>query len=168
MHQAKRKVGWITSWNQNCGQKYQQPLMCRQYHCNGRKWRITKELLDGVETGKWKSWLETQHSKNWDHSIWSHHFMVNIRVKTGSSDRFLPTHLGRQYHCGQWLQPWNQKTIVSCQESYEKPRQCVEKQRHYSANKGPYSQSCAIPSGPVRLWELDHEEGRRPKNWCLL
>ena len=30
--------------------------------------------------------------------------------------------------------------IASQQESYDKPRQCVEKQRHYSANKGPYSQ----------------------------
>ena len=30
--------------------------------------------------------------------------------------------------------------VASWQESYDKPRQCVEKQRHYSANKGPYSQ----------------------------
>ena len=40
---------------------------------------------------------------------------------------------------------------------------CVENQRHYSASKGPYS----LPSGYVRLWELDHNEGRTPKNWCL-
>ena len=26
---------------------------------------------------KWKSWLKTQHSKNKDHGIWSHHFMEN-------------------------------------------------------------------------------------------
>ena len=38
-----------------------------------------------------------------------------------------------------------------CQESYEKPRRCVEKQRHYSANKGPYSQGYGLPSGHVRL-----------------
>ena len=53
------------------------------------------------------------------------------------------------------------------QESYDKPRQCVEKQRHYSANKGPYSQGYGLPSGHVRLWELDYKEGRTPKNWCL-
>ena len=29
----------------------------------GRKWR-TKEPLDESETGEWKSWLKTQHSKN--------------------------------------------------------------------------------------------------------
>ena len=45
-------------------------------------------------------------------------------------------------------------------ESDEKPRKCVEKQRHYSANKGPYG----LPSDHVQLWELDHKEGRAPKN----
>ena len=44
---------------------------------------------------------------------------------------------------------------------------CAEKQRHYSAAKGPYGQGCGLPSGHIWLWELDHKEGRRPKNWCL-
>ena len=57
--------------------------------------------------------------------------------------------------------------IASWQESYDKLRQCVEKQRHYSANKGPNSQGCGLPSGQVQMWELDHKEGRAPKNWCL-
>ena len=43
------------------------------------------------------------------------------------------------------------KTIASWQESYDKPRQCVEKQRHYSADKCPYSQGCGFPSGHVQL-----------------
>jgi len=29
--------------------------------------------------------------------------------------------------------------IAFWQESYDKPQQCVEKQRYYSANKHPYS-----------------------------
>ena len=41
--------------------------------------------------------------------------------------------------------------IASQQESNDKPRQCVEKQTHYSANRGPYSQSCDLPSGYVRV-----------------
>ena len=53
------------------------------------------------------------------------------------------------------------------QESYYKLRLCVEKQRHYSANKGPYSQAYGLPSGHVQFWELDCKEGRMPKNWCL-
>ena len=43
----------------------------------------------------------------------------------------------------------------------------VEKQRHYSANKGLYSQGYGLPSGHVRLWELGCKEGRMPKNWYL-
>ena len=43
----------------------------------------------------------------------------------------------------------------------------LKKQRHYSANKGPYSQGYGLPSGHIRLWELDHKEGRMQKNWFL-
>ena len=68
---------------------------------------------------------------------------------------------------GRWLQPWNQKSMASSQKSNDKPRQCLEKQRHYSAYKGPYSQGYGLPGGYVWLWELDHKEGRKPKNWCL-
>ena len=57
--------------------------------------------------------------------------------------------------------------IASWQESYDKPRQCVEKQRHYSANKGLYSQGYGLPSGHIQVWKLDCKEGRMPKNWCL-
>ena len=57
--------------------------------------------------------------------------------------------------------------IVSWQESYDTPRECVEKQRRYCADKVPNSQGCGLPSGHVWLWELDHEEGRMPMNWYL-
>ena len=43
----------------------------------------------------------------------------------------------------------------------------VEKQRHSSADKGLYSQGYVLLSGHVQLWELEHKEGRMPKNWCL-
>ena len=57
--------------------------------------------------------------------------------------------------------------ISSWQESYDKPRQCIKRQRHHFANKGPYSQSYGLSSSHVRMWELDHEEGRVPKNRCF-
>ena len=43
----------------------------------GRKWRGTEVSLDfdEGERGEWKSWLNTQHSKNEDRGIQSHHFM---------------------------------------------------------------------------------------------
>ena len=40
---------------------------------------------------------------------------------------------------------------ASWQESNDKPRQCVEKQRHYSAKKGPYNQDYGLPSGHIQL-----------------
>ena len=46
-------------------------------------------------------------------------------------------------------------------------RQCIEKQRHYCADQGLYSQGYGLPSGHVWLWELRHKEGGAPKNWCL-
>ena len=91
--------------------------------------------------------------------------MANRREIGGSGDRF-PL-LGLQNQSGLWLQPRNQKIIASWQENNDKPRQHVEKQRYYSADKGLYSQGYGLPSGHIRLWELDHKEGRTPENWCF-
>ena len=57
--------------------------------------------------------------------------------------------------------------IPSWQESCDKPRQCVEKQRHSSADKGPNRDGCGLPSGHIQLRELACKEGRMPNNWCL-
>jgi len=35
--------------------------------------------------------------------------------------------------------------LAPCKKSYNKPRQCIKKQRHYFANKDPSSQSCDFP-----------------------
>ena len=42
------------------------------------------------------------------------------------------------------------RMIVSWQDSDDKQRQCVQKLRHYSANKGPYSQGYGLHSSHVR------------------
>ena len=44
---------------------------------------------------------------------------------------------------------------------------CIDKERHCSTDKGPYSQSYGLPSGHVWLWELDCKEGRALKSWRL-
>ena len=53
------------------------------------------------------------------------------------------------------------------QESYDKPTQCVKKQRHHFADKAPYSQGYGLSSNHVQMWELGNKEGRVPKNWCF-
>ena len=91
--------------------------------------------------------------------------MANRRRKGGSSNRF-PL-LGLQNHWGWWLQPRNLKMIASCQESWDKPRQCVKKQRHHFTDKGAYSQGYGLSSSHGWLWELNHKKGWALKNWCF-
>ena len=43
----------------------------------------------------------------------------------------------------------------------------ILKQRHYCADKCPYSQSCGFSSSHIWMWELDHKENWTPKNWCF-
>ena len=63
VHPTKCLTAWTPRWNQDCGVIYQQSQIYRWYHSNGRKWRETKEPLEG-ERGEWKCWLKIQHSKN--------------------------------------------------------------------------------------------------------
>ena len=62
--------------------------------------------------------------------------------KSGNSDRFyflvskITVASGRSHEI---------KTLAPWKESYDRPRQHIEKQRHHSSNKGLYSQSCGFP-----------------------
>ena len=49
-----------------------------------------------------------------------------------------------------------------------KPRQHIKRQRHYFANKGPYSQSFGFSNSYVWMWELDCKQSWALKNWCFL
>ena len=49
--------------------------------------RKLKNLLMKVKKESEKSWLETQHSKNEDHGIWSHHLMADRWGNNGNSER---------------------------------------------------------------------------------
>ena len=57
------------------------------------------------------------------------------------------------------LTPWK--------ESYDQPKQHIEKQRHYFANKGPASQNYGFSSSHEWIWELDYKESWALKNWCF-
>ena len=43
----------------------------------------------------------------------------------------------------------HEKTLISCKESYDQPRQHIKKQRHYLVNKGPSSPGYGFSSGHV-------------------
>ena len=54
--------------------------------------------------------------------------------------------------------------LAPLKKGYDKPRQHVKKQTHYSAKKGPSSQTMVFLV--VTYWcESGHKEGWAPKNW---
>ena len=62
-----------------------------------RKQRGTKDTLDEGERGETESWLQTQHSKNEDHGIQSHHFIANRWGNIENSEKLY--FLGLRNHC---------------------------------------------------------------------
>ena len=59
------------------------------------------------------------------------------------------------------------KRLVPWKKSYDKPRQCIKKQRHHFASKSLYSQSYGFSSSHAQMWKLDRKEGWALKNWCF-
>ena len=59
------------------------------------------------------------------------------------------------------------KRLTPWKESYDQPRQHIQKQRHYFVNKGPSSQAYGFSSGHVWMWDLDYKESWALKNWCF-
>ena len=116
------------------------------------------------EKGEWKSWLKTQHSKNEDHGIWSHHFMANIWGNNGNSD--ILYFLGLQNHCRWWLHCEIKRRLLLGRKAMTN-LDSILKSRDYFANKGPFSQSYGFYSHHVWMWELDYKESWEPKNWCF-
>ena len=132
-----KAAGWITSWNLDCWEKYQQPCSCRCYHSNGRKWRRTKEPLDEGERGEWKSWLRTQHLKmkimaSSPISWWQ---IDEETMETLRDFIFLGSKITADGDCSHEIK----KMLAPWKKSYDKSRQYVRKQRHHFAYKGPYN-----------------------------
>ena len=63
------------------------------------------------------------------------------------------------------------KLLAPWKKSYDKPRQCIKKQRHYLSNKSPNCQSYGFSSSHVWMWELNHKASWAPRIdafelWC--
>ena len=59
------------------------------------------------------------------------------------------------------------KVAYCLEESYDQPRQHIQKQRHYFANKGPSSQGYNFSSGHIWMWKLEYKGSWALKNWCF-
>ena len=123
------------------------------------------EELEPLESEKreWKSWLITQHSNT---KIMASGPITSWQIDGETRETVTDFIWGRSkitaYHCSDEI-----KTLAPWKKSYDQPRQHIEKQRHYFANKGPYSQSYGFSSSHVWMCELDYKEIWAPKNWCF-
>ena len=97
-----------------------------------------KSLLMNMKEESEKNWLETQHSKNEDHGIWSHHFMAN---RWGNSGKCQTLFFWAPKSLQMVIAAMKLKDACFMEESYDQPRLQIKKQSHYFANKGLSSQS---------------------------
>ena len=98
-------TGWITSWNQDFLEKYQQPQISRWYYYNGRKqrafwWGWKRRVKKAGLTFKKLNIQKVKIMASNPITSWQIE-----REKKGNSDKFY--FLGLQNHCRWWLQPWN-------------------------------------------------------------
>ena len=95
--------------------------------------------------------------------------MADRWKKSRESDRFY--FLGLQNHCRWWLQSWNAKTVAPCKKSYDKPIQCIKKERHHFADNGPHSQGHGFPivMHSCQSWTIkraEHQTIDAFELWC--
>ena len=93
--------------------------------------------------------------------------MANRWRNSGNSGRF--SLLGFQNHCRWWLQPWNQKTLALWKKSYDKPGQCIQKQRHHFADTIIKAMGFPVVMYGCESWTIKKAEHWRTdafKLWC--
>ena len=121
-----------------------------------------KSLLIKVKEGSEKAGLKL--------NIQITKIMASVPITSGKIDGetmetvthfiFLGSKITRDGDCNHEVK----KTLAPWKESYEKPRQCIKKQRHHFADKDMYSQSYGFSSSHVQMWEFNYKEGWVPKN----
>ena len=90
--------------------------------------------------------------------------MANRRGNSGNSDRLFsctPKSL-RMVTCSHEI-----KICLLLGRKAMTNLNCIKKQRHYFADKGPHNQSYSFSSSHIWMWELDHKESWVPKNRCF-
>ena len=129
-----------------------------------QKWRWTKEPLDESERGEWKTWLKTQHSKNKDYGIQSHHTMENRWKNKGNSDR---------------LFSWAPKSLQMVTTAMKLKRSLllgskamtnldsILKSKDITLQTNVYLIKALVCPVVIWIWELDYNESWVPQYWCF-
>ena len=103
-----------------------------------------KSLLMKVKMESEKGWLKAQHSENEDHGIRSHHFMGN---RWGNSVRLY--FLGSKITADGDFSHEIKRHLLLGRKVMTNLDRNIQKQRHYFANKGLYSQGYGFSSSHV-------------------
>ena len=162
-HKINQAV-WITTWDQDCWEKYQQFQIWRWQHPYGRKWRRTKVSLDESERGAWKSWLKTQYSKNKDRGIGP---IISRRrdegkVETVTDFIFLGSKISTVCDCSHEIKRCLLLEIKAMTNPDSKLKSRI------TLLKCMYSQSYGFSSSHVQVWELTIKKTKwAPKDWCF-
>ena len=148
---------WQAGWNQDCWEKYQQPQIYRWYHSNGRKWRGTKELLDGGDKGKWKTGLKLNIQTTRTMASSS----ITSWLRNGEKVEKVADFIFLDGNCSNWIK----RLLFLGGKAMTNLDSILKKKRYHFANKGPCSQSYGFSSSHVQIWELEHKKGWALKNW---
>ena len=95
--------------------------------------------------------------------------MANTWGNDRNSDRLY--FLGLQNHLSWWLQPWNKRPLLLGRKAMTNLDSILKKQRHYSADKGPHSQSYgfSVVMYGCENWTIKKAEHQRTdisELWC--
>ena len=154
------RAGWVTSWNQDCQEKYQQPQICRCYHPNGRKQGGTKEPFDENEGGEWKINIQkTKILASGPIASWHIH---GEKVETMTDFSLL----GLSNHCRRCCSHEIRRRALLGRRAKTNVDSVLEAKTSLSDN-GPYGQSHGLPISHVRMWELVNNKGWALKNRCF-
>ena len=124
------------------------------------KWRRTKEPLDEIERGEWKSWLELNIQKTkimacGPITSWQ---IDGETMETVADFIFLGSKITAD---GDWSHEIKRRLLLG--RKVMTIDSILKKQRHYFTNTGLSSQSCGFSSSHVWVWELDYKE-----SWALM
>jgi len=117
-----------------------------------------KSFLMKVKEESEKNWLKTQHSKNEDHGIWSHHFMANRweTVETGKDFIFLGSKITADGDCSHEIK----RRLLLGRKAVTNLNSILKKQRHYFAVNGQSSQIMFFPvvMYGCKIWSIKKAE----------
>ena len=111
-----------------------------------------KSLLMKVKEESEKYWLKTQHSKNKDHGIWSHHFMMKMGKKMGKMETltgfiFLGSKITIDGVCSHEIK----RCLLLRIKAMTNLDSMLKSMRHHFAKKDLHSQSYSLSSSHVRM-----------------